>query len=488
MAKFRNAYNNNRIFNITIAVGILTMLGIMLYGISFKELWFDEMAIVGFMRTGVSFREMMGYYLTIEATNLPLYQIIVRFFYELLPAKVGFLAIPSILFTLSGVIILVKFVDEIVGREAAYSVLIISALSTTMINRLGLQCRAYALLFFASTLSIIAVKRLLDSVNKKNLLFAIIAFLILIFTHYFGTLLFGILSLIILFYCLVQKISIKAIIPSTIAGCVFLPWFLLAMSSRTQGIDSFWIDKPNIKSVADTIGFLLGGNYIACMLWGMGIILAIIISIKTKKLLDFKYVISFLPLIIIGVMFAISYISNSLYENRYFIILLPELSITIGILFQWIFDTIKGKKYEILVMLLSLILLLTTAITMGDRCILDAACQFGRFSDSANYIKEEGDIEQDNVLLIIRQYRDVDLFAALGWYDFFFYRRGIEAKNIEAKDSGENVQTKLMNTYSDQVDKVYLIAPYELIEYDGDIFAQTYQDTFCNLTVYEKVK
>lgn len=478
--------NNKKIFWIVVILGICVMLGMMLFGITNKEFWYDEMAIIGFMRSGTSFAQMVGYYLNIEASNLPLYQIIVSIFYKLFPPAELYVLIPSMLFTIVGVVLVVMLTDKMSGRIAAYTVLLLSVVSTTIITRMGILLRAYSLMFFGTIASLYCI--FLIKENEKRLWYILetVSLFLLVYSHYFGTLMFGMLGVFTLLGCILKKCKLRCLIPYVIDSILFAPWFLLAMKTRVKTVDNFWIEKPSLKSVAETIGYLLGGNYIACALWGVASVVCMILFIKRKEYLSYKTVVVVLPVVVIGIIFVFSYVMGSLYENRYFIILLPEILLTIGMFFQEIVNKFKENKFGNLCIILEMVCIGIIMIGMFGRCYGDAGARYVRFAGAANYIVQEGDIENNNTLLVIRDYDAVDSVTSMGWYDYYLHRRGYDANNIEILTI--DFVAEVIDDYGDSIDKVYIFAPIDLAQYNEDRFEMIFQEYNLKLTVLERKK
>lgn len=486
MKKIDRFLNNKKTFIIIIVLSILYLIAFMICGTYYKHFWYDEMATVGFMRTGVSFKEMIEYYLDIEASNLPLFQIIVSVFYHNLPATPLFVLLPTMIFTVAGVILLVILAERISGKMGAYSIIVLSIFSTTVINRMGLLYRTYSFMYFTTVLSLFFIEKIKDDYNIKNIIKLSISLILLVYSHYFGTLMFGMLFMAVFIYGIIKKKGLKRLIPFLIAGVLFAPWFLLAMRTRVASVDSFWIEAPKITKVLETIGFLLGGNIFACVVWAISFGTVFIILIKRREMFSFKGMVLLLPVLILGVIFIYSNIGGSLFEARYFIIILPELMLTIALFFQELWQAIYTKSFGLLIFILEVIVLVIVAVTELMRCHMDTFAEYVKYAGAAKYIIEQNDISNPDTLLITRDYSDVDEVVSLGWYDYYLYRQGYVASNLVVKSAGDFDQTEIIDSYGDKINKVYVFAPEELIGYNGNNFEETFFDNLFRLAVYER--
>lgn len=486
--KFLELMKTKKAYFTVLILSSLYLFAYMMYGLIYKQFWYDEVAILGFMRTGVSFGEMVNYYLNIEASNLPLYQIIMYVIYNIFPPEKVFLLMPSVILTIVAVILIVNLADRLYGRTASYVVIMMAIFSTTVINRIGLLLRAYALMFFGTALCLYLLFKIKDDYNVKNIIKLTVALIVLVYSHYFGTLMFGVLFVLVFLYSVIGRKGFKRIIPFIISGCLYAPWFLMAMKTRVTDVDSFWIDAPGIKKVAGTIGYLLGGNVIACGIYAISFVVMAVLVIKRKQLFSIKSAIVFIPVLVIGIIFVYSNIGGSLYEDRYFIILLPEMLLTIGAFCQEMWNYFMTKKRGAIVIVLGFLVLIATDITSFVRCYGDTTAVYIRYSGAADYIKNNCNISDSDVLIITRDYCKIDEIVARGWYDYYLYRRGYQAKNIEHYSNGYTIQTEIIDSYGDAINTVYVFAPEELTGYEGDNFEMTFSDNLFRLTEFKRKK
>ena len=91
------------IFRCSIIAVLLLLFAYLIKAVGWKEFWYDEVATIGYVRSGLSLWDVLHYYQTIEVTNLPLYAVIEYFFYHFFPPEDIWLLLPGILMTLAGV-------------------------------------------------------------------------------------------------------------------------------------------------------------------------------------------------------------------------------------------------------------------------------------------------------------------------------------------------------------------------------------------------
>lgn len=498
MEKMRceNKIENKRdsVFWMINAVSLVLLFIYCIWAAGLKEFWYDEVATIGFVRSNLSLWDVLHYYQTIEVTNLPLYALIEYVFYHTLPPENIWLLLPGILMTLAGVLLLVRLADRTIGRRAAYTVLFMCLFSTTVINRLALELRAYALLFFAAVLVTDIILRLKERMDRKHLGIASAAMVILAFSHYFGVLYLALLGAGVLVCVLRDHKKWKMMLPFLLTAIVFCPWFIMAMYATKVDTGSFWIAPPGWMELPETVGYLMGGNYLLCILYGIGF-LWLLYDIVVLKQADFhRMVYALTGPAMMAVIFIYSRWVNpggGLYENRYFIAALPCILLTASYGVER-FTAMGGKKRQRVAYGIVGGFLLAACAVGGIRSLSDSRGQYARYSYAARQIIMEDDLRDQDVLLVCISYDDVGGVVLEGWYDYYLFRKGYEASHlVMTQNSSLDAVLKDENTvYTGDMPyyrKIYVVGDTDHVVYHGSDYTVTVQDFFYKFTVLERL-
>ena len=96
----------NTLFWCAFAGLLVFFTGFLVYGSMAKEFWYDEMAMVGFVCGDTTIPELLHTYLTKEASNLPLYALLLWPIYHIMPAREYCLLSLSVLLTVGATVFL----------------------------------------------------------------------------------------------------------------------------------------------------------------------------------------------------------------------------------------------------------------------------------------------------------------------------------------------------------------------------------------------
>ena len=485
--------NTDRVFRMICAVSMIFLFLYLIWAAGLKEFWYDEVATIGFVRSGLSLGDVLHYYRTIEVTNLPLYALIIYVFYHVFPPENIWLLLPGILMTLTGIWLLVRLADRTIGRKAAYAALCMCLFSTTVINRIALELRAYALLFFAAVLVTDALIRLKDRMNVKRLALTSGAMILLAFSHYFGVLYLVLLGMLTLIYILRDRKKWKMLLPFFVAAAVFCPWFFAAMRVTKVDTGSFWIAPPGWMELPETVGYLLGGNYLLCILYGVGFLWLLYDIVICRKTDLHRMIYALAGPAMMAVIFIYSRWINAgggLYENRYFIAALPCILLTASYGIER-FTALGGEKHRRIVYGAAAVFLLAAGVVGGIRSFSNSRDQYARYSYAAEQIILEDDLDDRDVLLICVSYDDVGGVVLEGWYDYYLFRKGYEASHL-IMTQNSSLDTVLQDedaAYADSTAyfrKIYVVGDTDHIAYHGTDYTITEQDFFYKFTVLER--
>lgn len=489
-----NTQKTDYVFLSVSGVSLFLLFIYLIWAAGLKEFWYDEVAIMGFVRSSLSLGDVLHYYQTIEVTNLPLYALILYGFYHTFPPENIWLLLPGILMTLAGIWLLVHLADRTIGRRAAYAVLVMCLFSTTVINRIALELRAYALLFFAAVLVTDSFLRLKDRMDIKRLCIASGAMIILAFSHYFGILYLVLLGIGALICILCDKKKWKLMLPFLVSMVAFLPWFITAIHASEVDTGSFWIAPPEWMELPETVGYLLGGNYLLCILYGVGFFCLLYDIVILKQVDLHRLIYALAAPVMMTVIFIYSKWVNpggGLYENRYFIAALPCILLTASYGIERFMEA-GEKKYRKIAYGLVVGFLLVSCTVGGRRSFSDSKEQYARYSYAAEQMIMEDDLKDQDVLLICISYDDVGGVVLEGWYDYYLFRKGYASSHLimTQNKSLDDILKEESEAYEGNTPyfrKIYVVGDTDHIVYYGSDYTVTVQDFFYKFTVLERL-
>lgn len=217
-----------------------------IYHLSYQSLWLDELHTLIEADPQLKLSELFNYLRCCDQ-HPPLFFFLERIMFTIF-GHTDFVA--RLLSVFAGT--LGVWTMFLLGKEISSTKLGLTAAGLTAINYFTIQysqeARNYILAFLFSTLSFLYFIRLIKQLNTKQILLYSFFTLCLLYTHYYGLLVFaaqGVMGIITWYSASENKAKIfkSLALAFTLTGILFLPWlpFILAMS----GIKSFWLTRPD---------------------------------------------------------------------------------------------------------------------------------------------------------------------------------------------------------------------------------------------------
>lgn len=407
------------------------------YGLN-RSLSFDELEwTINFMDEGFfSILEQLstGLY------NLPLFYILGYPIYNLFPHNEIWLYLPNILLSIAGFVFLYLFAKDFKNNVFAICLLTVTVFNYSLLEYL-VQFRPYALmLFLVCVFLFVWFKREKENSPKNNVFYAIVSIL-LMYTHWFGSLFivaFGVLDLI----KILKKIKpIKTIVPYIVMLTLFLPYFIMVVLKSRYSIDYYWTDTASIAFGIECVSVFLNCNIFSFVLFCVGAIFIVYFGyryvFKKEEKENIGYLLFFI-LTIFLTFFVVQFYSlvinrnSSLCVFRYFLTLLPFINIVFLYGAKKVLDFIIVKKKEI-VIVFTAVLFVVFSVPANMVCIDQLKTVSNGYKQLVEYVLSQEDIKKETTLVL----------ATCGstWVDYYFVDK--------SKELPQNIVSSHLDVYFD---------------------------------------
>lgn len=429
-----------------------------------QEFWYDEVYQLGLVGPDKGLGEVFQSYMQLKDYTPPLYAVIVWIWRAVVPFSFPWLLLVSEGFTAAGIYFTALAGRELGGRKLGLLAEILSAASTVLILHAGYEFRSYSLYFLSAALLAYAMAKRIRSSGKKGNVFLVIALLLLLYSHYYGSVIAGVLFLLELIFIIAKKQSLKSIYPYLAAGGGFLPWLLLVFINHTRSITEFWIQPPDLRVLFDLIRFLCSGNEF--QLWTLCLGIAGCLVGFAAKCHSGRFIYNedaeklYLPGLVVAVP-AVMYLystvinpSGGIFYDRYFLGLLPFCCLLTawGVLWVWKQAVGGGRNREFLALCLGIALVL--AVQNGTLLLEELHKeQEISYRGSVGVLAKKSDIIDEGVVVVTTDNSYVR--AGIEMYFEGFY--GVLPEVISQHDNNFHEIVKNYN-------KVYLFIGKQIVE------------------------
>jgi uncharacterized membrane protein len=425
---------------IILAIGMLLFMASFMLVLAFKRSFnLDELdrtigPLTGKSTSGIPMLRMLLSWGTVP----PLYFMIMKPFYELLPYGEIFLLIPSIVFAILGILITAKAGKIIGGTDIGFIAVCIAVGSATLIAY-GWELRPYTITFCLSSLTLLMyIKRLKQETDKSIRNYGI-SLVLLLYCHYFGLILALSYALIDLRLYLRKKISAKCFFSYALAGLLFLPWVIMVLytyRTNLSALFNFWAGIPGDLEPLNTVFFLLSNSLLYLLLFYVGFNLTLFKGVKANenKAQDESAIWLFISVGIIWTILLVYIYSKifnpngSLYVNRYFLVIMPHVFLITAFGFfgaycaiQRLFFKTAIKKRFLNCIIIALVcsgIFQTYQKSYSNITSINQLYRNQPYREFAELLFKEGQANSANSLVICSN--------GTAWVEYYFSKRGLD--------------------------------------------------------------
>lgn len=363
-----------------LAIAIIMFFGMIIYS-GVQEFWYDEVYQIGLVRPGVTFGEMMRQYTELKDYTPPLYALAAYVWMRIVPFSFRFLLLLPEVMTAAGVFVTALAAEQSGGRKNGIVAAVLAAASPVLIVSAGYEFRAYALYFLAVALVLYFLARRVGG-GSTGVCYTL-SLVLLLYSHYYGSVIFGVLFVLELVFLFVKKQKAKAVFYYLISGTAFLPWLILIFLNRKRSVTEFWIKPPDLESVFKLVEFLCSKSEVQIGFFCLGLtgcIVGAAVRIRNREFLFRRDAMKvYVPGVLLGVaaaMFlygAVINPSGGIFYNRYFVGLLPCCFwiMAYGIVWLWEHLSFPRRKEKALFLALCLVLCMFTFVQNGNTFMND---------------------------------------------------------------------------------------------------------------------
>ena len=429
---------------------------------SMQSFWSDEMSTIGYIRSDISFFEVIKGYMLEDAVNLPLYPLILKVFYEIVPYGETYLLLPSIVFLIIAIIMIAMLGYKCGNEDVSFFCICFGTISSGAICYAAWDIRCYSLLILLSALTIFAYIKRNEDENLKSIWLYGIFMLLLFFTHWYGAVMMMAFAISDFILWLYKKIHIRCIISYLFAGGILFIYLVLMLLNTKRNLSSHY-GKPGIEHIIKTLYLLTGGRFLCVILFLIGCISLIMIGIiKQEKKNVIPSILVFSCVWTFGTTYFIK--EGTFFGDRYFLVILPQVILIMALTVDNALKTIFKKSDELLkqysgvvkrVVIIVVILYFGKYIYQNyQNCYEFHMDERMPYRQSAEFLASAGDIYQEDTLLLSTE--TCNLTEA--WLEYYFEKRGFSLP--------ERVIAYSSHRETDTLEYWSMMSEEEILQYD----------------------
>jgi uncharacterized membrane protein len=311
---------SNRRVTITLLAIIIIGAVLRFAGLGFQSLWYDELHSIIPTAPENSIASIIEY---CKGDQPPAFFLYLHFFFKVFGysdiigraacALVGVVSIP----------VCYWLAKELSGKEAGLMAALLVSVNYFHIYY-SQELRFYTMTFLFSALSYLFFIRAYKTLSIKDFVGYIMATTALLYTHYFGLVIFAIQIVTFIILAIFYKRETKFILYGGLSGILvilmFTPWMPVIISDL--GISSFWLKKPGPDFILDYFYSYFGKDLLTTLI----LVILMILFVRSWKLEKQKVLRVILLIWLIGsylIPYIKSIVSVPMLHIRYTIIALP---------------------------------------------------------------------------------------------------------------------------------------------------------------------
>ncbi len=319
------------------------------YHLSYQSLWYDELHTVLRSSPANSIQSILAYAKDSEVDQPPVFFLFTQLTFRIFGFTEATVRLGSVILGILAIPVMYLLGREFVNRESG----LFAALLTT-VNYFHIyysqEARFYMLTFLLSALSYLFFVRAYKRVRVVDFIFYGVSSILLLYTHYFGMVIFATQVLTFVVLTLLYRMNdrrfiISGLLTGLLVAASFSPWLPIVL--KQNQVESFWIHKPSIFFALEYVYDYFGKDIVQTLiiatltyLFGRELIKKDPTGQPSREL----YLIVLLWLIVSYLIpFVRSITSTPIMHIRYTIITLPAWMIILSV--GW--SAIKNRKWKL---------------------------------------------------------------------------------------------------------------------------------------------
>ena len=357
------------------------LVGMVVYS-GFQEFWYDEVYQIGLVGSGLSVKDVFTEYMQLKDYTPPVFALISYLWIRIVPFSFRYLLLVPELMTAAGVFFTALAGEKMGGKKTGFLAEIFAVTSSVLVLAAGYEFRAYALYFMAVSLLFFQLAKRVRT-GKVHFAGLMISLVLVLYSHYYGSVIVGVLFLIELIFVFLKRQKYTVIFPYLLAGCSFVPWLFLVLLNRTRSITEFWIQPPDLQSIFKLLEYLCSENEFLIGVFCLGLtgcFASVGCTVREKKF-DYKrdamkVYVSGVITGVVAIMFIYGTLINpsgGIFYNRYFVGILPccFLVMAYGAVKSWEALSVRFRGTRQSFIVFALALFLFTFVQNGNTFMSD---------------------------------------------------------------------------------------------------------------------